>query len=208
MADKKRRTLRYNEQVRKYEEYFSVSYYEAYIEMLRYTKELKDAYNEMIKVLPLETIKQDKAVRDLGIAINTFSEVTKRIKYYSDNSRQIFLDLFSYVDKDKLVNDYDLDYAIKPPKNYGIRILKALSKEYSDLMVSNKNFRDLVCVILFSIKGSKYYMPILQSYILEKHIKEKATVKRLDSYYEQLKEIKNTINNKNKLNKNGDDKNE
>lgn len=193
-----RKPLRYNDIIRKYEEYFSVSYYEAYIESVRLKKDITAAFQELVKELPISTVKQQKALNKLYKEIEKMNNTTTRLEYYNSNSRVIFRELLDYINLKEFVKNYDLMYHGKAPKGYGERVLKALSKEYSKLMETNQEFRDLVCVLLFSIKGSKFYIPLITSAMYEVRTEENTTQTEIKAMYDILKETKAKLKGSNK----------
>lgn len=189
-----KKPLRYNDIIRKYEEYFSVSYYEAYIELLRFKKDITKAFQELVKELPITTVKQQKKLNKLYKEIEKLNKTTSRVEYYNVNSRNIFRELLDYIDLKKFVKEYDLIFNSKSaPKGYGKRVLKALSKEYSKLMETNQDFRDLVCVLLFSIKGSKFYIPLIISAMYQVKEDDNITQKEIITMYQLLQETKQKL---------------
>ena len=189
-----KKPLRYNDIIRKYEEYFSVSYYEAYIELLRFKKDITSAFQELVKELPITTVKQQKKLNKLYKEIEKLNNTTSRVEYYSTNSRAVFRELLDYIDLKKLVKEYDLMFNGKSaPRGYGDRVLKALSKEYSKLMETNQDFRDLVCVLLFSVKGSKFYIPLILSAMYQSKEEDNSTQKEIITMYQLLKETKDKL---------------
>ena len=194
-----KKPLRYNDIIRKYEEYFSVSYYEAYIELLRFKKDITTAFQELVKELPIKTVKQQKKLNKLYKEIEKLNKTTSRVEYYNANSRVVFRELLDYIDLKKFVKEYDLMFNGKSaPRGYGDRVLKALSKEYSKLMETNQDFRDLVCVLLFSVKGSKFYMPLVLSAMYQVKEENNITQKEIITMYQLLKETKEKLNNEDK----------
>lgn len=189
-----KKPLRYNEIIRKYEEYFSVSYYEAYIELLRFKKDITAAFQELVKELPITTVKQQKKLNKLYKEIEKLNNTTSRVEYYSTNSRAVFRELLDYIDLKKFVKEYDLMFNGKSaPRGYGDRVLKALSKEYSKLMETNQDFRDLVCVLLFSIKGTKFYIPLILSAMYKTKEEDNSTQKEIATMYQLLQETKQKL---------------
>ena len=189
-----KKPLRYNDIIRKYEEYFSVSYYEAYIELLRFKKDITAAFQELVKELPITTVKQQKKLNKLYKEIEKLNKTTSRVEYYNANSRVIFRELLDYIDLKKFVKEYDLMFNGKSaPRGYGDRVLKALSKEYSKLMETNQDFRDLVCVLLFSVKGSKFYMPLVLSAMYQVKEEKNITQKEIITMYQLLQETKQKL---------------
>lgn len=189
-----KKPLRYNDIIRKYEEYFSVSYYEAYIELLRFKKDITKAFQELVKELPITTVKQQKKLNKLYKEIEKLNKTTSRVEYYNVNSRDIFRELLDYIDLKKFVKEYDLMFNSKSaPQGYGKRVLKALSKEYSKLMETNQDFRDLVCVLLFSIKGSKFYIPLIISAMYQVKEEDNSTQKEIITMYQLLQETKQKL---------------
>ena len=186
--------LRYNDIIRKYEEYFSVSYYEAYIELLRFKKDITAAFQELVKELPITTVKQQKKLNKLYKEIEKLNKTTSRVEYYNTNSREVFRELLDYIDLKKFVKEYDLMFNSKSaPRGYSKRVLKALSKEYSKLMETNQDFRDLVCVLLFSVKGSKFYIPLILSAMYQSKEEDNSTQKEIITMYQLLKETKEKL---------------
>lgn len=193
-----KKPLRYNEIIRKYEEYFSVSYYEAYIELLRFKKDITGAFQELVKELPITTVKQQKKLNKLYKEIEKLNKTTSRVEYYNTNSRAVFRELLDYIDLKKFVKEYDLMFNGKSaPRGYGDRVLKALSKEYSKLMETNQDFRDLVCVLLFSVKGSKFYIPLILSAMYQAKEEDNSTQKEIITMYQLLKETKDKLKEEN-----------
>ena len=198
-----KKPLRYNDIIRKYEEYFSVSYYEAYIELLRFKKDITAAFQELVKELPITTVKQQKKLNKLYKEIEKLNKTTSRVEYYNTNSRVVFRELLDYIDLKKFVKEFELMFNGKSAaRGYGDRVLKALSKEYSKLMETNQDFRDLVCVLLFSVKGSKFYIPLILSAMYQAKEEDNITQKEIITMYQLLKETKD------KLKENGNNDNE
>ena len=193
MKKERKQYLKYNEEIRKYEEYFSVSYYEAYIELIRVKKQLNEDFKQLVASLPIETIKQEKALIQMQKDLSDFDKVKTRVEYYNENSREMFRKLTDFIDLEEFVEKYDFilkydSYNKSDKNNLGRRILKALAKEFDILMQNNKSFRNLVIILLFSVKGSRFFTPIIQTVYLRKGIEEKKVIEYHKKLYDLLEE--------------------
>lgn len=159
--DAKRLHPQYNRRVRRYEKYFSVSYHDAYIELVKYKLDIKRDYNELLKVLSLEQIKNEKvnnALVKIKRDIDIFDSVTSRVEYYTENSKKVFLELFGKVDLEKVYKNYGGIFKLDKKDAYK-DIRNIISTEYDKLLENDENFRATVIAILLSIKGPAFYYP-------------------------------------------------